>query len=115
MPDPEAQKTVDQAIKRDTNLTPTGVRTALTTTAVDFARRTDAAAKTSVEASVPKQPTTPTVTTQELSGQPVTLPSTQPPTSFPSDSSVAPNKQVIIVDNGTAYYYSIPTVFNGPV
>lgn len=74
MNDPADQKASDEAIKRNTNLTPTGVRQALDATASDFQRRIDAQQVAAPVVSTTRQPPSITVSETKLDGQPISLP-----------------------------------------
>lgn len=74
MNDPADQKASDEAIKRNTNLTSTGVRQALDATASDFQRRIDAQQVAAPVVSTTRQPPTITVSETKLDGQPIVLP-----------------------------------------
>lgn len=75
MIDPADQKISDEAIKRNTNLTATGVRVALDATAIDFQRRVDARNAGAVTTSEPKAPGSGIIFGEaSLSGQPVDIP-----------------------------------------
>lgn len=75
MIDPADQKASDEAIKRNTNLTPTEVRQSLNATAIDFQRRVDSAASITPTVSTPSIPAEITSRETKLEGQPVVLPS----------------------------------------
>lgn len=115
MNDPADQRASDEAIKRNTNLTPTGVRQALNATAIDFQRRTDAAAAAVATTSVPKEPAKITISETTLIGQPVTLPLIDDnQNAFPKNTDGGGGgtiPDVIIVFNGTANY----CILNGSV
>lgn len=74
MNDPGDQRASDEALKRNTNLTPVGIRQALDATAIDFQRRVDSQASTTPTVSTPKAPQQIVVTETRLDGQPITLP-----------------------------------------
>lgn len=74
MIDPADQKASDEAIKRNTNLTPTEVRQSLNATAIDFQRRVDSAASITPTVSSPSIPAEITSRETKLEGQPITLP-----------------------------------------
>lgn len=87
MQDPSTQTQVDQAIKRDANVTPTEFRDALQATAIDFVRRTDAQDATRATVSEPRRPESIQVTTAEFSGQAAILPQVAPEEpSFPNNT-----------------------------
>lgn len=74
MIDPADQKSSDEAIKRNTNLTPTSFREVLNATAIDFQRRVDAQGALAPTISAPRTPAQIRVTETRLDGQPITLP-----------------------------------------
>lgn len=119
MNDPSDQRASDEAIKRTTNLTAVGFREALNVTAMDFQRRTDAAAAAAAATSAPKQPSQITSTETHLDGSPVTLPTTQQNNPNPFDQGVRPSggsiPDVILVLNGTAYYADLTGTITGTV
>lgn len=93
MIDPADQKASDEAIKRNTNLTPTEVRQSLNATAIDFQRRVDAAQSTTPTVSTPQAPAEITSRETKFEGQPVVLPTTteaQSQNPFPSPQTPAP-------------------------
>lgn len=118
MNDPADQKASDEAIKRTTNLTPTGVRQALNATAIDFQRRIDAQSPQPT-VSVPRHPPEIAVSETHLDGAPVVLPfqGNDSDNPFPksSDAVVGTLDNVIIVFNGTADYCQLNGVVTGAV
>lgn len=74
MIDPADQRASDEAIKRNTNLTPTEVRQSLNATAIDFQRRIDAQASLDPTVSAPTTPAEITSRETKFEGQSVTLP-----------------------------------------
>jgi hypothetical protein len=117
--DPADQKASDEAIKRNTNLTPTGVRQALDQTASDFQRRVDAQSAAQPTVSTPKEPPQITVSETRLDGQPVVLPMQSYDDQNPFQRNSLPNTgtltDIIIVFNGTAEYCDLSGNVTGPV
>lgn len=117
MNDPADQRVSDEAVKRTTNLTPTGVRQALNSTAIDFQRRIDSRTET-ITASTPKEPAKITTTETKLDGQPVVLPLTndnQNPFEHNAGSPSGGIPDIIIVFNGTASYTTLVGTIGAPV
>lgn len=104
MIDPADQRASDEAIKRNTNLTPTGVRQALQETASDFQRRVDAQSSTTPVDSIPKQVGQITTAQTNLIGAPINLTDQNDnQNAFPKNSLASGGITadiVVCVDNG---------------
>lgn len=88
MNDPKDQRAVDQAIKRNANVTPTEFRQALTLPALDFVRRVDAQQATQATVSEPRKPQEIKTALSGFAAQPIVLPTQVIPDmqSFPDNS-----------------------------
>lgn len=103
MIDPADQKASDEAIKRNTNLTPTEVRQSLNATAIDFQRRVDAAQSITPTVSTPQAPAEITSRETKFDAQPVVLPAITsgeeqnpfPPTNQPAGTGTDSNPFVM--------------------
>jgi hypothetical protein len=88
MNDPKQQSIVDQAIKRDANVTPTSFRQALDATAVDFVRRVDARQASQAAVSKPEPIDQVTSRQTQFFAQPVALsPAVPEMQAFPNGAS----------------------------